>query len=78
MALPLLGANLSGFSMRVTGIELQWKVSPLWSGGSYGPEGGLLSLVALLLLLAGLYKAPITPQRLALLAPEFPQERSPS
>lgn len=78
MALPLLGANLSGFSMRVTGIELQWKVSPLWSGGSYGPEGGLLSLVALLLLLAGLYKAPITRQRLALLAPEFPPERSPS
>lgn len=78
MALPLLGANLSGFAMRVTGIELQWKLSPLWSGGSYGPEGGLLSLAALLLLLAGLYKAPLVPQRLALLTPEPVQERSPS
>jgi len=73
-ALPVLGVNLSGFTMRVSGVELQWKLDPLWSGGSYGPEGGLLSLAALILLLAGLYKAPIQPQRLALLGPRRPEE----
>ena len=67
-ALPLLGVNLSGFTMRVSGMELQWKLDPLWSGGSYGPEGGLLSVVALIVLLAGLYMAPLKPQELVLLA----------
>jgi hypothetical protein len=66
--LPLLGVNLSGFTMRVSGQELQWKLDPLWSGGSYGPEGGLLSMIALTILLAGLYKAPLQPQPLVLLA----------
>ncbi len=66
--LPLLGVNLSGFTMRVSGVELQWKLDPLWSGGSYGPEGGLLSVVALVVLLAGLYRAPLKPQELILLA----------
>ncbi|MBN8729139.1 MAG: CPBP family intramembrane metalloprotease [Acidobacteria bacterium] len=76
--LPLLGVNLSGFTMRVTGVELQWKLDALWSGGDYGPEGGLLSLCALLLLLAGLYKAPVQPQRLVLLEPGALGERSES
>src|SRR5579864_2381697 len=33
--LPLLGANLSGFTIGVTGYSLQWKVGDLWSGGAY-------------------------------------------
>jgi membrane protease YdiL (CAAX protease family) len=41
--LPLLGANLSGFTMSVSGYALDWKVGDLWSGGGYGPEGGLLT-----------------------------------
>ena len=41
--LPLFGTNLSGFTMSVTGYELHWRVSDLWSGGAYGPEGGLLT-----------------------------------
>jgi uncharacterized protein len=39
--LPLFGANLSGFTMGVTGYALKWSAGSLWSGGSYGPEGGL-------------------------------------
>ena len=46
LALPLLGANLSGFAMSVTGYSLEWNGSTLWSGGSYGPEGGLLTTFA--------------------------------
>jgi membrane protease YdiL (CAAX protease family) len=42
-ALPLLGANMSGFTMGVTGYALRWRVGDLWSGGGYGPEGSLLT-----------------------------------
>ncbi|MEZ5402833.1 MAG: CPBP family intramembrane glutamic endopeptidase [Bryobacteraceae bacterium] len=67
--LPLMGVNLSGFTMRVTGVELEWSVSPLWSGGDYGPEGGLLCTIVLGALVAFLIKAPIRRQHLALLEP---------
>jgi hypothetical protein len=43
VALPLLGSNLSGFTMGVTGYTLQWNVGVLWSGGGYGVEGSLLT-----------------------------------
>lgn len=43
VALPLLGSNLSGFTMGVTGYTLEWKVGALWSGGGYGVEGSLLT-----------------------------------
>ena len=43
VALPLFGANLSGFTMGVTGYALHWKTSDLWSGGAYGPEGSILT-----------------------------------
>ena len=42
-ALPLLGSNLSGFTMGVTGYTLEWNVGVLWSGGGYGVEGSLLT-----------------------------------
>jgi hypothetical protein len=51
VALPLLGSNLSGFTMGVTGYTLQWNVGVLWSGGGYGVEGSLFTtgiVVALL------------------------------
>ena len=46
LAFPLLGADLSGFTMRITGYALKWTGSSLWSGGEYGPEGGVLTTVA--------------------------------
>ncbi len=42
-ALPLFGANLSGFTMGVMGYALRWKAGDLWSGGGYGPEGSVLT-----------------------------------
>ena len=49
-ALPLLGSDLSGFTMGVTGYTLHWKVADLWSGGTYGPEGGLLTTMIVVVL----------------------------
>jgi membrane protease YdiL (CAAX protease family) len=60
--LPLLGVNLSGFTMGVTGYSLHWKIGELWSGGDYGPEGGLLSSAIVVLLFVYLRKAPIQHQ----------------
>jgi membrane protease YdiL (CAAX protease family) len=61
-ALPLFGVNLSGFTMDVTGYALDWKVGPLWSGGAYGPEGGILTSGVSILLFFYLWKAPVRPQ----------------
>ncbi|HLK22793.1 MAG TPA: type II CAAX endopeptidase family protein [Bryobacteraceae bacterium] len=60
--LPLLGANLSGFTMGVTGYVLHWKIGELWSGGEYGPEGGWLTSVVVVALFFFLQKAPIQHQ----------------
>jgi membrane protease YdiL (CAAX protease family) len=59
--LPLFGVNLSGFTMGVTGYALQWRVGAWWSGGDYGPEGGL----AATLVAAGIF----------VLLPKFVPER---
>ena len=61
--LPLLGVNLSGFTMNVTGYVVHWKTADLWSGGGYGPEGALTTSVVVVLLLAWLaFKAPVLRQ----------------
>jgi membrane protease YdiL (CAAX protease family) len=60
--LPLLGANLSGFTMGVTGYVLHWKIGEPWSGGEYGPEGGWLTTVVVVALFLYLRKAPIEHQ----------------
>jgi CAAX protease family protein len=65
--LPLLGVNLSGFTMDVTGLSLHWKIGELWSGGSYGPEGGLLTTGILVILFVYLHQAPIQQQPVFLL-----------
>lgn len=62
-ALPLLGANVSGFKMGTTGLVLTWKIGDLWSGGDYGPEGGLLTTLVLPILGWCLYKAPVATAR---------------
>ncbi len=67
-SLPLLGVNLSGFTMSVTGYTLRWNTSTLWSGGGYGPEGALTTTVVVGLLFAWLaLKAPVRRQTPALL-----------
>jgi hypothetical protein len=61
LALPLLGANLSGFTMGVTGYALRWRVGTLWSGGNYGPEGSVLTtviVVALFLVVLRVFRDP--------------------
>jgi uncharacterized protein len=69
--LPLFGANLSGFTMSLTGYALRWRTSPLWSGGAYGPEGGLPTTLAVALLLVWLsWSAPVRRQ-----APYLVRER---
>jgi hypothetical protein len=68
VVLPMFGANLSGFTMGVTGYAIDWKVGDLWSGGAYGPEGSLLTLFILALLVLFLEKAPLKPQMPPLVA----------
>jgi membrane protease YdiL (CAAX protease family) len=60
--LPLFGVNISGLRIRVTGYELAWTAGPLWSGGEYGPEASILSLAALFVLFAYVWKAPVRRQ----------------
>jgi hypothetical protein len=71
LALPLLGANLSGFTIykEITGYEMAWRAGRLWSGGDYGPEASLLTSVALVPLFVFLWKAPIRRQRSPLTDP---------
>jgi membrane protease YdiL (CAAX protease family) len=65
--LPWFGANLSGFTMGVTGYSMHWKVGELWSGGPYGPEGGLLTSVTVVAVFFYLQRAPIQHQEAFLL-----------
>lgn len=61
-ALPMLGANLSGFTMDVTGYAMHWKIGDRLSGGAYGPEGGLLTTAVAIGLFFYVLKAPIERQ----------------
>ncbi|MGA3028072.1 MAG: CPBP family intramembrane glutamic endopeptidase [Bryobacteraceae bacterium] len=65
LALPLLGVNLSGIFQAGIGVPytLKWNAGWLWSGGEYGPEGGVLTTVVVLILAGYLWKAPICTQR---------------
>lgn len=65
--LPVLGVNVSGFTMRLTAHQLVWGVAPVWSGGEYGPEGGLFCTMAVGLLGGLLLRAKLPRQELALL-----------
>lgn len=65
IALPLLGANLSGIFEAGIGVPytLKWNAGWLWSGGEYGPEGGILTTIVVLILGLYLWKTPISTQR---------------
>jgi hypothetical protein len=73
-ALPLIGVNLSGFRMGVTGYELRWEIPDLWSGGAYGPEGGVLCWGAIVGLAVFLRKAPVIPQAIVVPDPRPAEE----
>ncbi len=60
--LPLFGVNLSGLTIEVTRYFYRWDLTPLWSGGNYGPEGGLLTTIFGVALIFALAKAPVQPQ----------------
>ena len=66
LAQPLLGVHLSGFTIGMTGYELRWRTGLLWSGGSYGLEGGLFTTVMVIALFFALPR----------LAPERPHEQT--
>jgi membrane protease YdiL (CAAX protease family) len=60
--LPLFGVNLSGHTIDVTRYTYRWDLMPIWSGGSYGPEGGLLTTIFVISLFLALMKAPVIQQ----------------
>lgn len=56
--LPLLGVELSGFTLELTGYRLVGE-GTLWDGGAYGPEAGILTTMLVPVLLYVLWRAPI-------------------
>jgi membrane protease YdiL (CAAX protease family) len=70
VVLPLFGVNLSGLTIEVTRYSYQWDLSPIWSGGDYGPEGGLLATIFVIALFFALTKAPVKRQ-IARVAPSL-------
>ncbi|MFL6451556.1 MAG: CPBP family intramembrane glutamic endopeptidase [Bryobacteraceae bacterium] len=68
--LPLFGVNLSGHTIDVTRYTYRWDLMPVWSGGNYGPEGGLLATIFVVSLFFALMKAPVV-QQLARVAPSL-------
>lgn len=57
--LPLFGVNLSGLTIDVTRYSYRWDLAPVWSGGEYGPEGGLLATVFVVALFAVLLRTRV-------------------
>jgi membrane protease YdiL (CAAX protease family) len=66
LALPLFGVNLSGLTIDVTRYSYRWDLTPVWSGGEYGPEGGLLATIFVIGLFFALFKMPVRAQRAAI------------
>jgi hypothetical protein len=62
----MFGVNLSGLTIDVTRYFYKWDLLPLWSGGAYGPEGGLLTTIFVIALFFALMRAPVFPQRAAI------------
>jgi len=67
--LPVFGVNMSGLRIRVAGYEMVWSAGDLWSGGSYGPEASILTLVVLVLLFVYIRKIPVARQSSPLIDP---------
>lgn len=69
-ALPFLGVELSGFTIKMVGYQLVWRTGDLWSGGTYGPEASLLATGVLLVLFVTILKVPVREGVAYLLDPE--------
>jgi len=74
--LALFGANVSGFTMRLAGHSIEWSIAPLWTGGAYGPEGGLMCTAVVILLGFFVMRAPVARQQLALIQPRCEEAAS--
>ncbi len=66
VVLPLFGVNLSGLTIEVTRYHYRWDLLPLWSGGDYGPEGGLLATIFVIGLFFALLRVTVKAQRAAI------------
>ena len=64
--LPVLGANLSGFKMGVTGLRLD-AAETVWAGGAYGPEASLVLTLLLPALFSGIHRMTVRRQHALLL-----------
>jgi uncharacterized protein len=51
IATALFGLNISGLVIPFTPYTIKWTADPLWTGGRYGPEGGVACTIVLCLLL---------------------------
>jgi uncharacterized protein len=60
--LPLFGVNLSGLTIEVTRYSYRWDLGTIWSGGQYGPEGGVLTTIFALGLFFLLARVPVVAQ----------------
>jgi membrane protease YdiL (CAAX protease family) len=58
-ALPFLGVEVSGLTIRVARYELVWKSGDLWSGGKYGPEASVLTSGVVAILFLAVWKVPV-------------------
>jgi membrane protease YdiL (CAAX protease family) len=58
-SLACLGANISGLTIRLTGMEVVPVGPPEWSGAEYGPEGSLLTTCAVVAAAALLWRMPL-------------------
>lgn len=63
--LPLFGTTLSGLTIDITRYTYRWDLSPVWSGGAYGPEGGVLTTIFAIALCFALSRAPVVPRHAA-------------
>jgi membrane protease YdiL (CAAX protease family) len=62
VALPFLGATLSGLTIRVAGFECKWNTGAnlYLSGGSYGPEASVLTTGMIGVMLVVLWRLPLS------------------
>ena len=63
LSLAILGATVSGLTMRLTTLEIVPTGSPYWSGGAYGPEASPLVTVTVLVLLVVVWRQPVETDR---------------
>lgn len=51
LATMLLGLNVSGGTLQIVPYRILWSTGTVWTGGNYGPEGSVVCMVLLSLLL---------------------------